>query len=68
MKKASVKLDLENDMAEIFGSNVLLNETSSGHYCIPIRNEVAEAEGVLESVNEVCLGSSEKDKYKALVK
>ena len=67
MKKASVKLDLENDMAEIFGSNVLLNETSSGHYCIPIRNEVAEA-GVLESVNEVCLGSSEKVKYKALVK
>lgn len=36
MKKAGVKLDLQNDTAEIYGVQVTLNETSSGHYCIPI--------------------------------
>ena len=32
MKKAKVKLDLENDSAEIFGNEVLLSYTSLGHY------------------------------------
>ena len=36
MKKASIKMDLETDTAEIFGKEVNLNLTSSGHYCIPI--------------------------------
>ncbi|ESO92681.1 hypothetical protein LOTGIDRAFT_175676 [Lottia gigantea] len=36
MKSAQVKLDLENDMAVIFGEEVILNLTSSGHYCVPI--------------------------------
>ena len=36
MKKAKVKLDLENDCATIFGKTVDLQCTSSGHYCIPI--------------------------------
>ena len=36
MKKAQIKLDLVNDMAEILGEKVNLNYTSSGHYCIPI--------------------------------
>ncbi|VDI35885.1 Hypothetical predicted protein [Mytilus galloprovincialis] len=36
MKKAGVKMDLENDTAEIFGQHISLNLTSSGHYCIPI--------------------------------
>ena len=36
MKKAKVKLDLENDCASIFGREVQLQCTSSGHYCVPI--------------------------------
>ena len=36
MKSAVVKMDLEHDRAEIFGQDVILNLTSSGHYCIPI--------------------------------
>ena len=36
MKRAGVKMDLENDSANIFGKDVALNLTFSGHYCIPI--------------------------------
>ncbi|CAC5391768.1 unnamed protein product [Mytilus coruscus] len=36
MKKAGVKINLENDTAIIMGKKVSLNLTSSGHYCIPI--------------------------------
>ncbi|CAG2190172.1 unnamed protein product [Mytilus edulis] len=36
MKKAKMKLDLENDSANIFGKDVQLQCTSSGHYCVPI--------------------------------
>lgn len=36
MKKAKIKMDLENDTAIILGKEVALNLTSSGHYCIPI--------------------------------
>ena len=40
MRKAKVKLDLENDMVEIFGKRVHLNYTSSGQCCIPIVRRV----------------------------
>ena len=36
MKKAAVKMDLENDTAIIMGNTVALNLTSSGHYCIQL--------------------------------
>lgn len=36
MKTAKMKLDLENDSASIFGKDVQLQCTSSGHYCVPI--------------------------------
>ena len=36
MKRAGVKIDLENDCANSFGKDVALNLTTSGHYCIPI--------------------------------
>ena len=39
MKKACVKLDLETDTAEIMGTQINLNCTTSGHYCIPINEE-----------------------------
>ena len=34
LKRAEVKLDLHRDVAEIFGKEVQLNFTSSGHYCV----------------------------------
>ena len=36
MKRAGVKMDLENDSATIFGKDIALNLTTSGYYCIPI--------------------------------
>lgn len=35
IKQAKIKLDLLNDIAEIFGNTVELNNTSSDHYCLP---------------------------------
>ena len=36
MKRAGVKLDLENDSAKIFWKDFALHLTLAGHYCIPI--------------------------------
>ena len=47
LEKAKVKLDFVNDTAEILGTTVGLNETSSGHYCVPIdRDESTSVESV----------------------
>ena len=37
MKKANMKLDLANDKAEIYGQAVHLQITSTGHYCVPLK-------------------------------
>ena len=36
MKKAKMKINLEKDRCEIFGKEVELMTTSSGHYCVPL--------------------------------
>ena len=36
IKRAKMKLDLENDSASIFRKDVQLQCTSSGHNCVPI--------------------------------
>ena len=36
MKKASIKIDLENDTASIMGKEVSFNLPTAGHCCIPI--------------------------------
>ena len=36
MEKAKVTMDLANDTAEIYGTPVSLNHTTSGHYSVPI--------------------------------
>ena len=47
MKKAAVKMDLENDTAAIFGKEINLNLTTSGHYCIPVdKSEEVPVENV----------------------
>ena len=40
MKGAKIKLDLENDKAEILGNTIDLDCTSSGHYCVPLVKEI----------------------------
>ena len=66
MKKAGVKMDLENDSAKIFGKDIALNLTTSGHYCIPIdRTENIAVEEVL-SVKLEEMGR--QDKLKTLLK
>ena len=42
MKRAKVVLDLEHDVVTILGRKVALNETSSGHYCIPITRDIKD--------------------------
>ena len=66
MKKAKVKLDLENDTAMIMGKEVALNLTSSGHYCIPIdKTETVQA----HEVNAVKLEDMDiSDRKSALLK
>ena len=47
MKKAAIKMDLENDTATIMLKEVALNLTTSGHYCIPIdKSEEVTVESV----------------------
>ena len=56
MKRASVKLDLENDKAVIFGKEVALNQRTAGHYCVPTDRTdtipVAEVSTVQENGKE----------------
>ena len=66
MKAAKVKLDLENDQAEFWGTTVDLDCTSSGHYCLPlVKQDVAIDECLLtvESKNDTY-----KEKEKVLEK
>ena len=66
MKKAAVKMDLENDTATIFGKEINLNLTTSGHYCIPIdKSEEVPVENVC-AVNLDIL--NKQDRFKTLVK
>ena len=66
MKTAGVKMDLENDTAEILGKSVSLNLTSSGHYCIPIdKADIIHVEEV-HAVQIETLGR--KQRYATLLK
>ena len=64
MKKAGIKLDLVHDSAEIFGQDVFLNHTTSGHYCIPIDREVSADQVFTVRLSEL----SEDERYKTLLK
>ena len=66
MKTAGVKMDLESDTAQIFGKDISLNLTTSGHYCILI--DRAEKIAV-EEVFSVNFGEMESaEKYKTMLK
>ncbi|XP_057310466.1 uncharacterized protein LOC130648431 [Hydractinia symbiolongicarpus] len=62
MKKADMKLDLVNDTAEISGTLVDLQNTTSGHYCVPLK----EDEVCLS--NSILINESFKEKEKKVVK
>ena len=66
MKTAGVKMDLESDIAKIFGKDIALNLTTSGHYCIPIDREEKIPVEEIFSVNFGEMGSI--DRYKTLLK
>ena len=53
MKAAKVHLDLENDRASMFGHDIDLQCTSSGHYCVPL-DDVCDNEvyDVMFTMNE----------------
>ncbi len=56
MKDAKIKLDTENDKAEILGTEVSLNYTSSGHYSVSIdRNSIP-----VETVHSVKLSDEDR--------
>ena len=38
LKRVNVVLDLKNDKAVLFGNEVKLKKTSSGHYCVTFKN------------------------------
>ena len=65
MKKAGIKLDFDNDSAEIFGKHIPLNHTVSGHYCITLNKDVLPIETVwavdIHSIDNVT-------RYKTLLK
>ena len=66
MKIAGVKMDLESDTAMIFGKDVALNMTTSGHYCIPI--DRAEKIPVEEVFSVKLGGMKSKERYDTLLK
>ena len=65
LKRAQVKLDVHRDVAEIFGKEVQLNFTSSGHYCVPISTSERNVEDVLST--RLC-DMSDEDRKRSLLK
>ena len=66
MKRAGVKMDLENDSANIFGKDVALNLTFLGHYCISI--DKSEKISVDEEFSVKLEDMESKDRHKILLK
>ena len=54
MKSAGIVINMNSDSAIIFGKSVLLNTTSSGHYCVPLKEEfpVCEVTSVISAVSD----------------
>ena len=70
MKKAKMKIDLENDTCAIFGKEIELKTTSSGHYCISLLEEMSTGDNTeVDWVLAVDLAAlSNEDKIKAIDK
>ena len=70
MKKAGMNIDLQNDVATVFGKEEKLITTSCGHYCMPLLGEADDGiEKVVEEVLAIDLENiAEKDQIKAMEK
>ena len=68
MKDAKMKIDLENDKAEIFGQEVELMTTSSGHYCLPLTNEPEDDQDLVWVLAVDLASLSDKEQFKSLDK
>ena len=42
MKQAQIKLDLISDTVGIFGTTIMLNSTTPGHYCLPLKEAIID--------------------------
>ena len=64
MKQAQIKLDLISDTAEIFGTNIMLNSTISGHYyCLPLKETIIDIDECYFNID-----NNDVNKYKVLKK
>lgn len=70
MKKAGMNIDLQNDVATVFGKEEKLITTTCGHYCMPLLGEADDGiEKVIEEVLAIDLENiAEKDQIKAMEK
>ena len=64
MKQAKMKLDLENDTANIFGVNVPLDHTTSGHYCLPIDSQDVPVEVFAVKLDQL----TDEERYRTILK
>ena len=53
LKRAGAVLDIENDKAIMFKQPVKLELTSSGHYCVNLRDESSPVEGEIQNENDI---------------
>lgn len=60
MKRAKVKIDTENDQAEVFGKIINLDITSSGHYCMPLETTEFSVEKCFFSLESMSTGEKTK--------
>jgi pseudouridine-5'-phosphate glycosidase len=65
-KKAAINMNLENDTSTIMWTEVALNLTTSGHYCIPIVKTVEVPEEKVYSI--VLENLNTQERRKTLVK
>lgn len=65
MKQLKIKLHLLNDTAEIFDNTVELNNTSSGHYCLPLKETMLDIKEYNISFDKT---DNKSNKYKILQK
>lgn len=68
LKKAGTVLDMENDRVVMFKQPVPLELTSSGHYCVDIRDTNAEVNCNEGEILVVTADMSTKEKHKILLK
>ena len=69
MKQANTVIDFKNDYIELSGKKINLFFTSSGHYCIPIKNVTNNLEtfnDVNNALNLTCTRDKNEKKNKVL--